>query len=217
MKVIVLSGISVILACTLNVAYAQGTPNGSYSAFSLSYRNTTLSTPICVANECHSALAGPSMLYAYQLMPNLVLGAALSSVQSTGSSSTLKSTSNSFFIESVAGLGSYADVGVLLAPLATSLQACSTLIPSCTVTNDSGIDIGVFGKVFLDETQRNSIELSYDSVSYQRSATQTFIIGLSLVTVLGDHHRFSLAAEQIQDSNGNNTSNNLGYGYSYLF
>lgn len=198
------------------LAHAETEPNGSYTSFSLSYRSTTFSQPICVGNECHSGLSGPSMVYAYQFAPNFALGLTASYLQSSGNTSSLKSTSNAFFLESIIGLGSSVDVGALIAPLTSSLQACSTLTALCTMTDDKGTDLGVFGRLYIDEHKASSIELSYDAVTYQ-TAGRSSIIGLSLVTVLAQHHRLALYANQVQDVNGNNTSSNLSYGYSYLF
>lgn len=216
------AALNVMLATLLSavgivMAYAQAEPNGNYSAFSLSYRSTTFSTPICVGTECHAGLAGPSLVYAYQIIPNLALGATTSYLQSTGSISTLKSTANSIFLETIIGLGTYTDAGALVAPLATSLQACSNLTATCTMTDDTGTDLGVFVRLFLDDQLSSSVQLSYDQVTYQHSPSPTYIVGISLVTVLAKHHRLAVSADQIQDSNGNITSSNLGYGYSYLF
>lgn len=212
---LVLSGMFVC-AVGLCMTAARAEPNGSYSSFSLSYRSTTFSAPICIGTECHDGLAGPSMVYSYQFAPNFALGLSASYLQSAGNSSTLKSTGSSVFLQAIVDVGEQMDVGALLAPVASSLQACSTLTSICNVTGDSGIDAGVFGKLFLDEERSSSLELSYDEIAYRQSA-RTSVIGVSLVTVLAGHHRLALYADQIEDSNGNNRSHNLGYGYSYLF
>ncbi len=208
--------VMLVCAAELCTTTVQAEPNGSYSSFSLSYRSTTFSTPICIGTECHAGLAGPSMVYSYQFAPNFALGLSASYLQSTGSTSTLKSTGSSVFLQTIVDMGDQVDVGAVLAPVSSSLQACSTLTSICSVTGDSGIDVGVFGKVFLDEGRSSSIELSYDEIVYRQTA-RTSVIGLSLVTVLADHHRLALYADQIEDINGNNRSHNLGYGYSYLF
>lgn len=201
----------------MSAAVAQIEPNSSYSSFYLSYSTTTFANPVCIGNECHTGVSGPALAYSYQFVPNLAVGVSGSSAQSLGNSSSLKLTGGSIFVEAVMGVGSYMDIGAIASPLFTTLEKCSTLTSACTSTDNAGTDIGVFGKFFISEHKATSIELGYDAVSYQNSPGQLSIIGISLVTVLAEHHRLALSASHARDSNGNATSDNFGYGYSYLF
>lgn len=217
-RTIALYALSGLAMCAggLPVSQAHAEPNGNYSSFSLSYRSTTLSAPVCIGNECHTQIAGPSVVYSYQFIPNMALGINATSLQSTGNTSTLKYTANSIFLESIVGLGPTTDVGIVLAPVNNSWQKCSTTTSVCSMTSDSGSDVGVFGVVFLNKHKSSSVELSYDILSYQTSGKYS-VIGVSLVTVLAGHHRLALNANQVQDIGANITSNNVSYGYSYLF
>jgi len=136
-------------------------------------------------------------------------------LQSSGSSSTINSTNGAVFAEVIAGLGSSADVGLYVAMLGTTMQKCQLNPNSCTSTSDSGNDLGVFGKVFLNDMRSLSVGLSYDVISYKNSPNQSVVV-LSLVTILARHHRLALSLDRVRDSDGNPLSGGYGLAYSYL-
>jgi hypothetical protein len=198
-------------------AFAQGEPNDNYSSFVMSYQHSTFANPVCVGTDCHTGLSGPALIFSHLIAPNFALGLAGSSLQSNGNSSTLKSTGGSIFLELIAGMGSSVDVGAAVAAIGTTLQACLTASSLCTSADDTGADIGVFGKIFLNDLKSLSLALSYDTFSFQKSATRSLTVGVALTTVLAEHHRLNLSADKTRDSNGNPISSGLGFGYSYLF
>jgi len=205
------------MLCTFGIssALADYEPNDNYSSLVLSYRSTTFADPVCIGNDCHTGVSGPAAVFAQQVVPNLALGVSGSYLTSSGTSSKLTSTGASAFAEVIAGIGRRVDVGAVVAALVSNFELCSSNPDSCTSSNDTGTDLGVFGKVFVNDTRSVSVGLSYDSIAYQKSAPQSVVV-LSLVTVLAKHHRFTLSADKTLDSGGNPVSGGFGFGYSYL-
>lgn len=195
-------------------AQAIDDPNANYSSLIVSFRGITFANPVCIGIECHSGVSGPALVFSHQLAPNLALGLSGSSLQSGGTSSTLKSSASSVFAEVVAGIGSSVDVGASVAALRSSVESCTINPAACTATDDTGRDLGVFATLFLNGA--SSISLSYDSIAYQNAPDQS-VIGLALVSVLAKHHRLSFSADQIQNAGGKAVSGGYGFGYSYLF
>jgi hypothetical protein len=189
------------MLCALGIssAFADYEPNDNYSSLVLSYRSTNFATPVCIGNDCHTGVSGPAGVFSHQVVPNLALGVSASYLKSNGSSSTLTSTGLSAFAEAIAGIGYRVDIGAVVAALSSSLELCATNPDSCTSAQDTGTDLGVFGKVFLNDMRSVSLGLSYDSISYQKSATQAVVV-LSLVTVLEKHHRLACSADRTLDS-----------------
>lgn len=206
---------TILVAIGISSALAEYEPNDNYSSLVLSYRSTTFANPVCVGNDCHTGLSGPAAVYSQQIMPNLALGLSGSYLQSGGNSSTLKSTGGSVFAEVIAGIGRDVDVGASLAALVSTTELCSVNPDSCTSTQDTGTDVGVFGKLFLNDSKSLSLALSYDSIVYQKAPNQSVVV-LSLVTVLAKHHRLALSFDRVRDSGGNAISGGYGFGYTYL-
>lgn len=199
-------------------AFAEYEPNDNYSSLVLSYQNTTFANPVCVGTvdiECHSGLSGPSVVFARQVIPNLALGLAGSYLQSNGNVSSIKSTNGSAFVQGVVGLGRRVDVGASVAVLSSKIELCSSSPDSCASTSDTGTDLGVFGKVFLNDMRSLSVGLSYNSISFRKSESQS-VVALSLVTILARRHRLAFSVDRVRDSNGNAVSGGYGFGYSYL-
>lgn len=214
---IIYQAIFAAMLCAFGVssALADYEPNDNYSSLVLSYRSTSFVNPVCIGNDCHTRVSGPSAVIAQQIIPNLALGVSGSYLQSNGTSSTLTATGVSVFVEAIAGIGRRVDVGAVAAALSSNMELCTTNPDSCTSAYDSGTDLGVFGKVFLNDMKSVSVGLSYDSIAYRKSATQSVVV-LSLVTVLAKHHRLALSADKTLDSGGNPISGGYGLGYSYL-
>lgn len=210
----ILGGVFCVSA--MSGALAVEDPNGDYSSLVLSYRNSTFATPLCVGNECHSGVAGPSITFSHQLIPNFAFGLSGSSLQSKGVTSTVESSGGAVFLEGIAGIGSFVDVGAIVAVLSSSTQICTTNPSVCASTDDTGTDAGIFGMAFLDEMKSVSITLGYDSIQYQKSADQS-VVSFSLVTILAEHHRLAFSADRSQYANGNRISDGFGFGYSYIF
>lgn len=193
-------------------ALADYEPNDNYSSLVLSYQSSNFAQPICIGNECHQGVSGPAVVFARQLIPNLALGVAGSYLQSSGSTTSIKSSNGSVFVQGIVGLGSRVDVGASVAALRTVLELCSSV---CASTSDNGTDLGIFGKVFLTETRSVSVGLSYNAISFQKSENQS-IVALSLVTILARRHRLALTVDRVRDSGGNAVSGGYGFGYSFL-
>jgi len=84
-------------------ALAQYEPNDNYNLFVVSFQSSKFSTPVCISGECHDLIAGPAIVYARQVMPNLALGLAGSQLQSSGKTTSIKGTSkNTNFLMQVA-------------------------------------------------------------------------------------------------------------------
>lgn len=193
-------------------AFAQYEPNDNYSSLVLSFQSSNFAEPVCIGNECHEGVSGPAVVFARQIIPNLALGLAGSYLQSSGNTTSIKSTYGSVFVQGIAGLGSRVDVGASVAALRTTLELCSSI---CASASDNGTDLGVFGKVFLTDTRSVSVGLSYNSIYFQKSENQS-IVALSLVTILARRHRLALTVDRVRDAGGNAVSGGYGFGYSYL-
>lgn len=199
-------------------AFAEYEPNDNYSSLVLSYQSTTFANPVCIGTidiECHAGLAGPSVVFARQIIPNLALGLAGSYLQSNGNTSSIKSTNGSAFVQGVVGLGRRVDAGASVAVLSSKIELCSSNPDSCATTSDTGTDLGVFGKVFLNDMRSLSVGLSYNSISFRKSESQS-VVALSLVTILARRHRLAFSVDRVRDSGGNAVSGGYGFGYSYL-
>lgn len=199
-------------------AFAEYEPNDNYSSLVLSYQSSTFANPVCLGTidiECHSGLSGPSVVFARQVIPNLVLGLAGSYLQSKGNVSSIKSTNGSAFVQGVVGLGHRVDAGASVALLSSQIELCTSSPDSCASTSDTGTDLGVFGKVFLNDMRSLSVGLSYNSINFRKSESQS-VVALSLVTILARRHRLAFSVDRVRDSTGNAVSGGYGFGYSYL-
>lgn len=196
-------------------ALADFDPNDNYSSLILSYKNANFANPVCIANECHEGVSGPAAAFSHQIVPNLALGLTGSYLQSSGSESSIRLTNVAVFAQLIAGLGYRVDVGTSVAALSSSLQLCTLHPDRCSSTDDNGVDLGVFGKVFLNDMKNVSLALNYDTISYEKAQAQSVVM-LSLVTVIAKHHRLALSVDRSLDSNGNSISGGYGLGYSYL-
>ncbi|KAF0206492.1 MAG: hypothetical protein FD173_182 [Gallionellaceae bacterium] len=208
--------VAAFCSCFSSSAYSIDEPNANYSSLILSYRSLVFANPVCVGNECRTGLSGPALVFSHQVIPNLAFGLSGSYAESNGRSSALKSSGSSVFLEAIAGMGSFVDVGVIVAALHSTMQVCLLNPTTCISTDDTGTDAGVFGMLFLDESKSTSVTLSYDSISYKKSTHQS-IVGVSLVTILAEHHRLALFANKARDSGVKQLSAGYGFGYSYLF
>jgi hypothetical protein len=200
---------------TTSSALALDKPNANYSTLVLSFQSTKFESPVCLSNECHTGVSGPTGVYTQQLVPNFALGVSGSYQQSKGSTSSITSTGTSVFMKGIAGIGTSFDVGAVVAALNTSLTYCTTNPENCVSTRDNGTDLGVFGTVFLDRDKAYSIGLSYDVIRYQNSANLS-IVGLNFVAVMAKHHRLALSTYQTRNDSGGAVSAGYGLGYSYL-
>lgn len=210
-----------VALCLLGIttAFAEYEPNDNYSKLVLSYQSSRFAEPVCVPTgsgiECHEGVVGPAAIYARQIIPNLALGVAGSYLQSSGNASSIKSTNGSVFVQGIAGLGSSVDVGASVAALRTALQRCISNTAVCNSSSDSGTDVGVFGKVFLNNAKSVSATLSYNSISFQKLENQS-IVALSLVTILEKRHRLALSVDRSISASGTSVSGGYVFGYSYL-
>lgn len=197
------------------IALAQYEPHDNYSSLIMSYQSSTFANKVCVNNECHTGVTGPAGVLTQQLVPNLAVGLGGSYLQSVGRISSVRNTHISAFAELLAGLGSMVDVGTSFSVLQSSLQLCDTVNNNCTSYDDSGNDLGVFGKVFLNDIRSVSLSLAYDAISWHESQNQS-VYTLSLVSIFAKQHRLTLSVNRVQDSSGNPVSGSAGLGYSYL-
>lgn len=194
-------------------ALAEYEPNDNYSTLVLSYQSSRFAEPVCIGLECHKGVAGPAVIYARQIIPNLALGLSGSYLQSSGNTSSIKSTNGSAFVQGIMGLGSSVDVGASVAALRTTLELCTTSV--CSSTSDTGSDVGVFGKVFLTKEKSLSVKASYNYISFQKSENQS-IVALSVVAILAKRHRLALSVDRSINASGTSVSGGYGFGYSYL-
>ena len=207
--------------CLLGIttAFAQYEPNDNYSTLVLSYQSSRFAEPVCITTgsglECHGGVAGPAAIYARQIIPNLALGVAGSYLQSSGNASSIKSTNGSVFVQGIAGLGSSVDVGASVAALRTALELCISNPGVCSSSSDFGTNVGVFGKVLLNQEKAVSATLRYNYINFQKSENQS-IVALSLVTVLAKRHRLALSVDRSINASGTSVSGGYGFGYSYL-
>jgi len=209
-----------ITFCTFGASsvFAEYEPNYDYSSLVLSYRNTKFADPVCIGFidiECHTGLSGPAIDFTRQIIPNLALGVAGSYLQSIGNISSIKATNGAAYAQAIAGLGRRVDIGVSVAALISNTELCSAEAGICSTSNDTGTDLGVFTKVFLNYARTVSVGLSYNSVFFQKSGNQS-IVGLSLDTILARHHRLAFASYRTLDTSGHLISGGYGFGYSYL-
>ena len=215
-KVIVqLAVVTMLGALGCNNSFARNEPNDNYSTFVLSYQSSKFSTPVCIGSECHDRISGPVVVYAKQLIPNFAFGMSGSQLQSSGRTSSIKGTNVSLFVQAIAGIGNSVDIGTSVAALHTSTELCTAIPSSCNSSSDIGTDVGVFGKVFLTENKTLSVNLSYDAIYYEKLQNQ-FIVGLSLVGIVAQHHRLAFSTSSVRDASGNEVSGGLGFGYSYI-
>lgn len=201
--------------CLLGVttAFAQYEPNDNYSTLVLSYQSSRFAEPVCIGLECHDGVAGPAVIYARQIIPNLALGLSGFYLQSSGNTSSIKSTNGSVFVQGIMGLGSSVDAGASVAALRTTLELCAPSV--CSTTSDNGTDVGVFGKVFLTKEKSLSVTASYNYVSFQKSENQS-IVALSVVGIIAKRHRLALSVDRSINASGTSVSGGYGFGYSYL-
>lgn len=214
MRLFAIFTMSPLLAVPL-AAQAAYEPNDNYSTLVVSYQRTNFSSPICIGTDCHEGVVGPSAVYASQVLPNLALGLSGSYLQSSGRSSTIKSTSASAFAQVLAGLGRKFDVGASFSVLGNSLQLCNTLTAVCVTADDYGNDIGVFGKFFFNDTRSFSLMLSHDTLLLHNAPNQS-VAALSLVAIIARQHRFRLTFDRVYDSSGNPVSDGASLGYSFV-
>lgn len=206
---------AILALCGTANAYAAYQPNDNYSSLVLSYQSSGFADPICIASDCHDGVSGPAAVYARQIIPNMALGVSGSYLQSSASNSSIKSTTGSVFVQGIMGLGSRVDIGASVAVLRTILELCVTSPQACASSGDTGTDLGVFGKVFLNNTKSASATLSYNRINFQDSPQQS-IVGLSFVAVLARRHRLALSVDKTLDASGKPVSGGYGFGYSFL-
>ena len=201
--------------CLLGItnALAQYEPNDNYSKLVLSYQSSRFAEPVCIGLECHKGVAGPAVIYARQMIPNLALGLSGSYLQSSGNTSSIKSSNGSVFVQGIMGLGSSFDVGASVAALRTTLELCATSV--CSSTSDTGTDAGVFGKVFLTKEKSLSVTASYNYISFQKSANQS-IVALSVVGIIAKRHSLAFSVDRSINASGTSVSGGYGFGYSFL-
>lgn len=214
MRISAIIFLSLLLAAPYT-AHAAYEPNDNYSTLVVSYQRSTFANPLCIGSECHEGVAGPSAVYARQLLPNFAAGLSGAYLQSSARTSTLKSTYVSGFAQVMVGLGRIFDVGASFSVLGTSFEACNTLTAICTTAEDYGNDIGVFGKMFLTDTRSVSLTLSYDTIMLHNAPNQS-VAALSLLTIVAKQHRFRFSLDRVYDSSGNPVSGGAGLGYSFM-
>lgn len=210
---------AVLCLLGITTALAEYEPNDNYSTLVLSYQSSRFAEPACITTgsgvECHEGVSGPAVIYARQIIPNLALGLSGSYLQSSGNISSIKSTNAAVFVQGIAGLGSSVDIGASVAALRTTLDLCASNPGVCSSTSDTGTDLGVFGKVFLNKAKSVSTTLSYNHISFQKSESQS-IVALSLVAILAKRHRLAFSVDRSINASGTSVSGGYGFGYSYL-
>ena len=209
------------LLCALcsTTAFAEYEPNDNYSTLVLSYQSSRFAEPACITTgsgiECHEGVSGPAVVYARQIISNLAPGVSGSYLQSSGNIPSIKSTNGAVFAQGIAGLGSSVDVGASVALLSSTMELCANTPSVCSSSSDTGRDLGVFGKVFLNNAKSVSTTLGYNHISFQKSESQS-IVTLSLVTILAKRHRLAFSVDRSVNASGTSVSGGYGFGYSYM-
>lgn len=207
-----------VLAVFVSPAFAQEgfAPNGDYSLAGFSLNRTKYANDICVPlGDCHQGNGGLGLHVSYQIIPNLLVGLNSASGQSTGNTSTLKESQGGLFIGFVMGVGDYFDVGGLLSPVTKKSEAC--LGSLCLNSEDTGTEVGLFGKWWLNDEKTFNIGMNLDSYAYSKDTTKYSSSALSLAYLLAGHHELSVTGARLRDSAGTDVNSTFSLGYNYHF
>lgn len=207
--------ISTVL-CVFSIAngYAQGIgePNGKYSSIGVAFISNTPENPLCIGTDCHKELMGAEFGLSYQVIPNLVIGLSSASAQSNHSNSNISATSGELYLGLVVGIGAVVDVGAKFGSFSSTTKVCTMSPSTCSSGDDTGSDLGLFGRVWIDPQKTVDIGLSYNKSSTKYS---TWAIGITKLIL--EHHELNASTYKTVDSNGFNASSGYSLGYSYLF
>lgn len=201
----------------VSTVLADGEPNGNYTYVGSSIYSTTFATPVCLGTECHKGLVGFGLDLAYQIIPNVAISYSVGSAQNKGSLYTLKSNGGGLFIAIIGGIGSSVDVAAIIGSLSSTSEICINSSGVCNSFSDTGSDVGLIGKVWLNEGKNVNIGLSYDNYSYSKSTLKYSTSALSLAFIPAHNHEIDVVVSNTMDSNGKNVSSGLTLGYKYLF
>jgi hypothetical protein len=215
---------AIVLVSNATVAMAQEgmAPNGNYSSIGLSLSRTKYADAKCPYVECHDGYGSFGLNVSYQAIPNLIVGLDSDWGQSNGNTSTLKESLGGLYVGFVMGVGSSFDIGGMLRPVTKQYASCVGSL--CVSNEESGTNVGVFGKWWVNDTKTFNIGLNLDSYRYANGstnpngATQYSSSALSVSYLLAGHHEFSLAGARTRDSalgSDVNTSSNLTYNYHF--
>lgn len=207
----------ILFLFSISSALADGEPNGNYTYAGVSVNSTTFATPVCVGTECHKGLGGLGLDVSYQIIPNIAILLNSGASQSTGNQYTLKSSGGGLFVALIAGVGSVADVAVILGSISSTSQICTTSSNVCSSYSDTGTDVGLYGKLWLNEDKNFNVGLGFENYSYSKSTTKYTTAVFSLAAIPADNHEFDLSVSNTNDSNGKAVSSGVSLGYKYLF
>jgi len=207
-----------VLALLAGSALAQEgyAPNGDYSLLGFSLIRTKYANDVCVPlGDCHQGESGLGLHASYQIIPNLMVGLNSAAGQSSGNTSTLKQSQGGLFVGFVMGVGDYFDIGGLLSPLSKKSESC--LGSLCTTSEDTGTEVGLFGKWWINEEKTFNIGMNLDSYAYSNNTTRYSSSALSMAYMLGGHHELSLTGARLKDSTAADVNSTFSLGYNYHF
>lgn len=206
------------LSLGVSTALAQEgfTPNGNYSSVGFSLLRTKYANDVCIPlGDCHQGVGGLGLHVSYQAMPNLIVGLNNAAGQSTESVSTYKDSQGGLFVGFVLSVGDYFDVGGLVSPLTKKTESC--LGNLCLSAEDTGTEVGLFGKWWVNDEKTINIGMNLDSYSYSKNTTKYTSSALSLAYLLAGHHELSITGARLKDANGTDVSSSSSLGYNYHF
>jgi len=191
-------------------------PNGNYSSVGFSLFRTKYANDVCIPfGDCHSGYGGLGLNVSYQFIPNLIVGLNTAAGQSTGNTSTLKESQGGLFVGFVLGIGDYFDVGGLLSPITKKSESC--LGSLCVNAEDTGTQVGLFGKWWLNQDKTFNIGMNLDSYAYSKSTSKYSSSALSLAYLIAGRHELSVTGSRLKDSSATDVSSTFSLGYNYHF
>ena len=188
------------------VAQEGLSPNGNYSLIGLSLSRIHYANEKCYYSECRQGYGGLGVNLSYQLIPNMIIGFDNMRWQSSMTTTTIKESQGGLFVGFVMGVGSTLDIGGVISPVRKKTDSCLGNI--CTNYEDTGTNVGFFGKWWLNDDKTFNVGLNLDSYFYSSSNTNSnnetkySSSALSVSYTLADHHEFSLTGARLKETSG---------------
>lgn len=209
--------VAIALGLSASSALAQEglVPHGNYSSIGLSLSRTQYAVQKCVLLECHQGYGGLGFKVSYQLIPNMIIGLHTEGGQSSGTTTTIKESQGGVYVGFVVGVGSSFDIGGLYSPVNKKYETC--LGSLCGTSQDSGNNVGLFGKWWLNDSKTFNLGLNLDSYAYSTDTKKYSSSALSVSYTLADHHEFSLTGARLKETSGNDVNSSSSLSYNYHF
>jgi hypothetical protein len=206
-----------MLATLASAAVAQEgiAPNGQYTSLGVSLFRTKYANEVCLGSECHQGVGGLAFHLSYQALPNLILGLNSASGRSSMSGSEIKESQGGLLVGFVMGVGDYFDIGGVLSPVNKKTEQCQGAV--CVNTEESGTNVGLFGKWWMNNEKTFNLGMQLDSYAYKNGSRYSSA-ALSVAYLLDGHHELSATGERLKDyATGDEVSSSFSLGYQYHF